>query len=70
MEADVVQAGVALVMISLCGGNIFLLMGIKAVIRSQTKRIDSLRELVRAHYEVAPKKSRPNTLKQGRGSND
>ena len=63
MEADVVQAGVALVMITLCGGNIFLLMGIKAVIRSQTKRIDSLRELVRAHYEVAPKKSRPNTLK-------
>jgi len=57
-------------MISLCGGNIFLLMGIKAVIRSQTKRIDSLRELVRAHYEVAPKKPRPNTLKQGRGSND
>jgi len=70
MEAEIAQAGIALVIIALCGGNIFLLMGIKAVIQRQTKRIDSLRELVRAHYEVAPKKSRPNTLKQGRGNND
>ena len=61
MEADVVQAGVALIMITLCGGNIFLLMGIKAVIRSQTKRIDALRDSIHKKIEGPAIKKSPKT---------
>ena len=58
MEAEIAQAGVALVMITLCGGNIFLLLSMKTAIRSQTKRIDALSESLKKKSEGAvPKKS-------------
>ena len=69
-DTDYVQGGIALTVICMCGFNIFLIIGTRAAIWKITKRIDSLRELVRKHYEVTPKKSRPNTQKQGRNTDD
>jgi hypothetical protein len=69
-DADYVQGGIAVTVIVLCGVNIFLTIGTRTAIWRITKRIDSLRELVRKHYEVTPKKSRPNTQKQGRNTDD
>jgi hypothetical protein len=56
MGADLIQAGIALVIVALCGGNIFLLMSMKAAIRSQTKRIDLLGESLKKKSEVGGSK--------------
>lgn len=44
METEIAQAGVALVMVTLCGGNILLLLNIKTAIRNQAKRIETLND--------------------------
>ena len=47
MDADLIQAGIALIIIALAGSNIWLLVGIKGAIWSQTKRINALSELLK-----------------------
>ena len=67
-DADYVQGGIVVAVIALCGVNIFLTMGMRTAIWRITKRIDSIRELIRKQYEIAPKKTRSN--KQGRSKDD
>ena len=52
MDADWIQAGIALVITALCGSNIWLLMSIKGAIWSQTKRIHALSESLKKANEV------------------
>ena len=56
MDADWIQAGIALVITALCGGNIWLLMSIKSAIWSQTKRINALSESLKRTSEVGGSK--------------
>ena len=54
--ADWIQAGIALVITSLCGGNIWLLISIKNAIWGQTKRINALSESLKVTGEVGGSK--------------
>ena len=56
MDADIIQAGIALIIVALAGGNIWLLIGIKAAIRHQTKRINALSESLKKSSEVGGSK--------------
>jgi len=56
MDAEQIQAGIAVVIVGLCGCNIYLLMSIKAAIRHQTKRINALSESFRKSSEVGGSK--------------
>ena len=56
MDADIIQAGIALIIIALAGSNIWLLVGIKGAIWSQTKRINALSELLKKSGEVGGSK--------------
>jgi hypothetical protein len=50
--ADWIQAGIALAITALCGGNIWLLIGIKGAIWNQTKRINALSDALKRANEV------------------
>ena len=56
MDADWIQAGIALVITVLCGGNIWLLISIKNAIWGQTKRINALVESLKVTGEVGGSK--------------
>jgi len=56
MDADIIQAGIALIIVALAGGNIWLLMSIKSAIWSQTKRINALSESLKRTSEVGGSK--------------
>ena len=56
MDAEQIQAGIAVVIVGLCGCNIYLLMSIKAAIRSQTKRVNALSESLKKANEVGGSK--------------
>ena len=58
MDADLNQAGIALIIIALAGSNIWLLVGIKGAIWSQTKRINALSELLKKSEVGGSKKVR------------
>tara|TARA_R110002110_G_scaffold26404_2_gene97136 strand:- start:1111 stop:1287 length:177 start_codon:yes stop_codon:yes gene_type:complete len=58
MDADIIQAGIALIIIALAGSNIWLLVGIKGAIWSQTKRINALSELLKRGEVGGSKKVR------------
>ena len=58
MDADIIQAGIALIIIALAGSNIWLLVGIKGAIWSQTKRINALSELLKKSEVGGSKKVR------------
>jgi hypothetical protein len=58
MDADLIQAGIALIIIALAGSNIWLLVGIKGAIWSQTKRINALSELLKKSEVGGSKKVR------------
>ena len=57
MDTETIQAGIALIIVALAGGNIWLLIGIKAAIRSQAKRINSLSESLKKANEVGGSKT-------------
>jgi len=56
MDADLIQAGIALIIIALAGSNIWLLVGIKGAIWSQTKRINALSDALKRTSEVGGSK--------------
>ena len=56
METETIQAGIALIIVALAGGNIWLLMSIKSAIWSQTKRINALSESLKRTSEVGGSK--------------
>tara|TARA_R110002012_G_scaffold211141_1_gene381908 strand:+ start:132 stop:311 length:180 start_codon:yes stop_codon:yes gene_type:complete len=56
MDADIIQAGIALIIVALAGSNIWLLMSIKSAIWSQTKRINALSESLKRTSEVGGSK--------------
>ena len=56
MGTETIQAGIALIIVALAGGNIWLLIGLKAAIRSQAKRINSWSEALKKANEVGGSK--------------
>ena len=56
MDADWIQAGIAIVITALCGSNIWLLLSIRSAIFSQTKRINALSESLKKANEVGGSK--------------
>ena len=56
MDAEVIQAGIALVITALCGGNIWLLVSIKNAIWGQTKRINALSDSLKVSGDVGGSK--------------
>ena len=56
MGAELIQAGIALVITALCGVNIWLLISIKNAIWGQTKRINALVESLKMTGEVGGSK--------------
>ena len=58
MDADLIHAGIALIIIAVAGSNIWLLGGSKGAIWSQTKRINALSELLKKSEVGGSKKVR------------
>ena len=57
MGAELIQAGIALVITALCGVNIWLLISIKNAIWGQTKRSNALTESLKGTGEVGGSKN-------------
>ena len=56
MDADLIQAGIALIIIALAGSNIWLLITIKSAIWGQSKRIGALSDALKRTSEVGGSK--------------
>ena len=56
MDTETIQGGIALIIVALAGSNIWLLVGIKSAIWSQTKRINALSESLKKSSEVGGSK--------------